>query len=113
MLAFPFPTRINQDSTNQYNQMVNISTYGDGTEQRVAMGLNSFVNTWSINLTNLNTTDRLTFVNFYKSVGLVKTFTWTQPNDSTPTLWVFSVGPQETNNGVVYSFSMTLRQVFA
>lgn len=112
MATFPFPDRISQSSSNQYNQNVNISTYGDGAEQRVAMGLNSFNNTWSVTLENLSLTERNTFVTFWKSVGLVVSFDWTPPNGEA-TKWVFSEGPVETNHGIVYSFSMTLRQVFA
>jgi len=111
MANFPFPNKISQESKRTANQKVVVSNYGDGFQQRAAVGLNSRYDSWAIQLTALSLEDRNTLSAFYESHGMVVAFDWTPPN-GTATKWVFASPLEETNVGTYYTFTFTLNQVF-
>lgn len=112
MANFPFPNKISSASVNQRDQKVIIANYGNGYEQRAAMGLNSIWRVWDIAMNGLTETQRDTLISFYNSHGKVLSFDWTPPGESVSQKWVFESPISETNNGCLYSFAFTLRQVF-
>ena len=111
MASFPLPNKISQASTSSKDQKIIVSSYGDGYEQRAALGINSMFQTWSIQLSMLDLTDRNTFRSFFDAHGRVVAFDWTPPNEAAGK-YVFNGPIQEANTGVRYSFSFELRQVF-
>lgn len=111
MASFPFPDKISQASSSSKDQKVIISAYGDGYEQRAALGINSMTMTWQLYLPMMTLTDRNTFRAFFDAHGRVIAFDWTPPNESAGK-YVFNGPLQETNTGIRYSFSFELRQVF-
>lgn len=111
MSAFPFPDKIAQESKNTMDQRHIVSNYGDGYQQRAAVGLNSRFDKWDIAINNLTLAERNTMVSFFNTVGLVQSFDWTPPN-GTAGKWVFASGLEETNTALYYNFTFTLMQVF-
>lgn len=111
MANFPFPNKISQDSRRVMNQKHTVSAYGDGYQQRAAIGLRNRFDQWTIALNNLSLTDRDTFVTFFDTHGFVQSFDWTPPN-GVAGKWVFVSSPEESNTAEVYHFSFTLQQVF-
>lgn len=113
MSTLPFPNRISSSSTDDYSQTVIIADYGDNYEQRAAVGIESFKRQFNVAWNGLNKTDRDVLIAFWYSHGLVLSFDWTPPFESTPLKWVFSESIQETNDGCIYNIAATLRQVRA
>lgn len=103
---------VSQSSTNETDQHIIVSRYGDGYEQRAAMGVNSMATRWTISTNYMNKDTRDTFKAWYNSVGRVKSFTWTPPQEDTPMKFVFDTGLNEGSNANYFTFSFTLRQVF-
>lgn len=111
MAAFPYPDKISQSSSSTLDQKALVSSYGDGYEQRAAVGINNIAQVWNVQLNFLTLSERNTLVAFYRAHGRVVSFDWTPPNESAGK-WVFGDALSETNHGDRYSFSMVLRQVF-
>lgn len=111
MASFPFPNKISQDSKHTMEQRHIVSQYGDGVQQRAAVGLNSRYDTWQIQLYNLTLAERNTMVAFFNTHGFIQSFDWTPPN-GTATKWVFASPLEESNTATFYNFSFKLLQVF-
>lgn len=111
MATFPFENRISQASTAELDQKIVVAEYGDGYQQRAAIGINSIFQKWSVQVNYLTLTDRNTMVSFYNAHGRVISFDWTPPN-GTAGKFVFADPLTETSTGNLYNFSMTLLQVF-
>lgn len=111
MASFPFPNKISQDSKHMMDQKHLISNYGDGVQQRAAVGVNARVDMWTIALNNLSVSERNTMVAFFDSHGFIESFDWTPPNGAA-TKWVFTSPLEESNTALVYHFNFSLQQVF-
>jgi phage-related protein len=111
MASFPFPDKISQDSKRKLDQRHMSVSYGDGYQQRAAIGLHSIYNMWDIQLHNLTLAERNTMDAFFMAHGMVQSFDWTPPN-GTAGKWVFSSPLEETNTALVYHFNFSLLQVF-
>lgn len=103
--------KISQASTASKDQKFLVSEYGDGYEQRVAIGVNSMFMTWNIQWNMLSLADRNTLIAFWNRHGRVNSFQWTPPNETLGT-YVFSSALNEGNVGVRYNISIQLKQVF-
>lgn len=111
MASLPLTNKISQASSASKDQKIIVSEYGDGFEQRAAIGINSMFMTWDLQWNMLSLDDRNTLVAFYNAHGRVQSFDWTPPNELAGK-YVFNTALNETNRGVRYNFSVQLRQVF-
>lgn len=111
MAALPLGNKISQESTRELNQKVIVSNYGDGYQQRAALGLHSRFDTWSLVWNALDATERATFMSFFETHGLVISWDWTPPN-GVAGKYVFTSAPQERSNGHIYGVAVTAMQVF-
>lgn len=111
MASFPFPNKISQASTSTLDQKAFVSQYGDGYQQRAAVGINNQFYRWDVQINYLSLADRAIMVSFWQAHGRVVSFDWTPPN-GTAGKYVFVEPLVETSQGNVYSFSMVMQQVF-
>ena len=111
MTTLVLTNRISQSSARTQNQRVTTVTYGDGYEQRSQWGINARRDSWTIEWIGLDATESATLNTFWQSVGLLNSWTWTAPGDSTEKTWVFASPLQETNTGFYSNFSITAREV--
>lgn len=111
MATFPFPNKISQASTSTLDQKALVTQYGDGYQQRAAVGINNQFYRWDVQVNYLSATDRATMVAFWQAHGRVVSFDWTPPN-GTAGKYVFVEPLVETSQGNLYSFSMVMQQVF-
>lgn len=111
MASLPLTNLISQASSSALDQKVVIASYGDGYEQRAALGLNSKSYKWEITLSYLSLTDRNTMNAFYMTHGRVISFDWTPPN-GTAGKYRFDSALSETSIALYYNYTFTLVQVF-
>ena len=89
--------------------------FGNGYGQRTADGYNDTVDTWKIEYSPLNGTDRATVWTFLNTVKSTSYFTWTAPGDSVEKKWIVdpTVMPSEQAlAGDVYVITFQAKQVF-
>ena len=86
-------------------------SFGDGYQQRVAYGINTAPETWSVNFANRDATEAAAISTFLESQNGVTSFLWTPPNDSQKT-FVCPTWNVTVNKGNLYSISATFEQVF-
>ena len=110
MAAFPYPNKISQQSTKTSDQKFLISAYGDGYEQRAAVGINSKFDTWDLQLNMLTLAERNTFITSWNAHGRVIAWDWT-PINGTAGKYIFNTTLTESNTGERYSFSFQARRV--
>lgn len=111
MASLPLTNLISQVSSSALDQKVVVAMYGDGYEQRAAIGLNSMSYKWEISMTYLNLTDRNTMNAFYMAHGRVVSFDWTPPN-GTAGKYRFDSALNETNVSLYYNYTFSVVQVF-
>lgn len=111
MATLPLTTKISQQSQAQVDQKFMVSSYGNGYEQRVAMGRNSFDEVWDLQWNLLTTTERATMVAFYRAHGRVVSFDWTPPN-GTAGKWIFNSPLTETNTSLYFNLGVQVRKVY-
>jgi len=103
--------RVSQRSTRTLNQRIMVSEYGDGHTQVAALGINSRYDEWQLEFNNLTLALRNEFMNFYATVGMVKSWSWT-PVDGVAGKYRIVEPPTENNDGCVYNISMKVKQVY-
>lgn len=111
MASLPLTYKISQESSHTFDQRHTVSQYGDGVQQRAAVGINNRFDTWNLIFDKLNVTERATMVAFFNSHGFVKSFDWTPPN-GTASKWVFTSPMNEDNEATYYTFTFSVTQVF-
>ena len=111
MATFPFPTKVSQASTKTSDQKFIVASYGDGYEQRAAIGIDNMFDVWSVQVNYLSLSDRTTMLAFWRAHGRVVSFDWTPPN-GTVGKYIFNAAINESNYANRYSFTFDLRQVF-
>ena len=113
-MSFPstLANKISQASTRQLQQRVIVAEYGDGYSQAAGVGINSRYDEWTVTLEYLNTTQRTEFLNWYATVGLVQTWTWTPPGQTTPLKFRITEAPTESNVANYFTYTFTARQVY-
>ncbi len=63
--------------------LVHKVTFGDGYEQRLAFGINTKPEVWSLEFRGRTTTDATAIDNFLRARGAVEAFDWTTPSGLT------------------------------
>lgn len=111
MASLPLSNKISQASSANKDQRFIISQYGDGYEQRAAIGINSMFMTWDIQWNMLSLEERNTLMSFFNAHGRVKSFDWTPPNEPAGK-YIFNTSISEGNVGIRYNINVQLRQVF-
>lgn len=112
-MLFPFPaSRASQSTMGQFDQNFLVAKYGDGYEQRMAIGMNSKHDKWEVQVNNLSFEQYETMMAFWNAHGRVIAFEWVPPNGTVANKYVFDSPLSLTNTGDRYSFSMTLARRF-
>ena len=66
-------------SSVSYKPSVTKAGFGDGYEQRVAIGINSVKRVWQVQFNNRTTADSDAIISFLQSLSGVTSFSWTPP----------------------------------
>jgi phage-related protein len=88
--------------------------FGDGYTQRVADGLNSIKETWTVDWKNIEKVDAFEIVNFLKARKGFEAFYWTPPGELSARLWTCKTfdGPTPTEGNYLYNVGATFREEF-
>lgn len=113
-MSFPttLASKISQASTRSMAQRVVQVELGDGYSQAAGIGINSRFDEWTITLEYLNASQRTDFLNWYASVGMVQTWTWTPPGQSTELKFRITEAPQESNVALYWTYTFKAKQVY-
>lgn len=86
--------------------------FGDGYEQRFAMGLNTKSQTRTLSFTNRNQSESDFIDNFLDARGALEAFLWTPPNESIALIWVCRSWKRTTAKANLYNISAVFEQVY-
>lgn len=67
----------------EYRPRVRVAQFGDGYQQRVADGINTAMDAWSLTFTVRTDTEASAIRDFLAARGGYEAFDWTPPNEST------------------------------
>lgn len=109
--ALPEQGKISQSSNAGVDYKVVEVKFGDGYSQRALDGLNYKRRSWSIEWSNVNSTEYTTIMTALDTAAGVDYFTWTPPGQSAGR-WIASSVSVNVASGDIYSISATLREVF-
>lgn len=88
--------------------------FGDGYSQRVGYGINSVVERYELNYTNLTGTEKDTIKNFLDSLYVGEAFYYTVPGDTQKKFCLMPGTSKRVSKsgGLLWNISFTIRRVF-
>lgn len=86
--------------------------YGDGYSQRLADGINNFVNTWSLTFSSQVLTVADDIITFFETTGGYQYFFWTPPGELTEIKVIASDWSKNYESPISRNISVTFTQVF-
>lgn len=110
--ALPLSDSISQASQGDREYKVLDVKYGNGYGQRARDGINSVVDTWSIEYANVPYSDFTAICAAFDLAAGVDYFTWQAPGDATVKKWVVPKFSKAAMSGGVYTVTAELKQVF-
>lgn len=110
MLSFTWTPEFG--ATKSVKPLVNPVKFADGYEQRIATGMNSIVQTWSLSFANREPEEALAIETFLINRAAVEAFEWTPPGSADPLVFVCRAWDMTPQKGGRYSISTTFEQVF-
>jgi phage-related protein len=112
LLTFPYsfgPTTSAQKSTEAKTLR---AEFGDGYTQRVADGLNSVRDTYSVSWEDISRTDARLIDDFLRARGGFEAFLWTPPGATVSKKWICESWSVTNASTVLDSVSATFVEVF-
>lgn len=91
---------------------VSVVSYGDGYEQRFAVGLNSNRTTWNLTFENRDQDETDDIIDFLSSRGGIEAFEWVPPGEADPLFFVCRKWTKTFVKGGYYTVSLSFEQVF-
>jgi phage-related protein len=67
-----------------YKPRVRVAQFGDGYQQRVADGINTATDRWSLTFAVRDDVEATAILDFLRARGAFEAFNWTPPTESTP-----------------------------
>lgn len=98
-------------ATKDVKPRVSVIQFGDGYAQRVANGLNTRPETWSLTFANRSLSDADAIEAFFNARNGVEAFDWTPP-DGVLGKYVCSQWTRSVEKANLYSLTATFTQVF-
>lgn len=95
-----------------YKPRVRKSQFGDGYEQRMADGINSRPQSWSLQFANRDNTETAAILSFLELRNGVEAFDWTPPNELTAIKVVCREWNKTVAKANVNTVSANFEQVF-
>lgn len=91
---------------------VRVAKYGDGYEQRLAYGINTSPQNWSLQFNSRSNAEADAIEAFLQARGGAENFDWTPPNGSTSMKFVCREWTRSMDKYNLNSISATFEQVF-
>lgn len=110
--AMPLTNKIDESSSKTSSYKAIISKFGDGFSQRAPNGINTKIDSWTVNWSPLLITDRNTVVTALDAVGTWGIITWTPPGETVSKKFIVTSGYSESYISNYYRISVKLEQVF-
>lgn len=109
MLTFPFDTE--QSTQGQVFFRSVFTDFGDGYSQRSPDGINNKIDSWTIKVPWLNSTQVTTMETFLDSVGFHDAFLWKPPNSPTQNKYIITNLSIESENSKI-AYSLSIKRVY-
>jgi phage-related protein len=112
-----FPTTVKGiDSSSKLTTALRIleANFGQGYSQTAADGLNNQVDTWDVVFSNISQADKITVMNFLRSVGGSTTFYWTPIDETVEKMWKITKDGWTVSNsgGSTWTITFKMTQQF-
>jgi phage-related protein len=112
--VLPLTNRITSSSSKSTKNRILEAQFGNGYRQAANDGINSSIDTWSLQFAPLSGTNLTTMQTFLSTVGVTVWFTWTPLGESTSKKWRIDKDSVKANmiNTTTYIYNFSITQCF-
>lgn len=98
-------------ASKQIKPSVSVIKFGDGYENRIAKGLNTILEVWTLTFQNRDQTEADAIDTFLRTQAAVTAFDWTPPGASTSRRFVCREWSRSVNKANLFTINATFEEV--